>query len=143
MITFLIWYIIGSWLAPITVTLLILWGIYALVTNFGSVVTGIVESMPMLIRWFFELILWILGFLFDCVFGIFWFIMSLFGINSGNIGDAILTLIEYTVIGAVVGLFLCMLLGFYTQKQEAKKAEEAKNNNTPTPPAPTTTPSNT
>lgn len=131
MITFIIWYIIGSWLAPITVTLLILWGIYALVTNFGSVVTGIVESMPMLIRWFFELILWILGFIFDCVFGIFWFIMSIFGINSGNIGDAILTLIEYTVIGGVVFLIGCMILGYYAEK-------EKENKNTPTPPNPTT-----
>ena len=141
MITFIIWYIIGSWLAPITVTLLVLWGIYALVTNFGSVVTGIVESMPMLIRWFFELILWILGLLYDCIFGIFWFIMSIFGVNSGNIGDTILTLIEYTVLAAVVGFFLCMCLGFYTQKKEAE--EKDKNNNTPTPPTPTTTPSNT
>lgn len=141
MITFIIAYIIGTYVGPIILIGLILWGLYALVTNLGSVVTGIVESMPWIIRWIFELAIWIIEALWGLATTIFWWFMSIFGVYPDNFFTSMLKLFA---VGAVL-FTLFMIVGYRRYQSDLKKAEEAKRlqeangtaptvNNTPTPP---------
>lgn len=117
MLPFLILYWIGIYVGPIILICLLLWGIYALVTNLGSVCWAIVDSMPWIISWIFKIILSILGFFFDCIVGIFWFLMSFMGLNSDNFGptiwNAVCTSLEYFFIFLVALTVICRSMQLY------------------------------
>lgn len=141
MITFIIAYIIGTYVGPIILIGLILWGLYALVTNLGSVVTGVVESLPWIIRWIFELAIWIIEALWGLATTIFWWFLSIFGVYPDNFFTSILKLFAA---GAVL-FTLFMIAGYRKYQSDLKKEEEAKRlqeangtaptvNNTPNPP---------
>ena len=144
MIAFIIAYIIGTYVGPIILIGLVIWGIYALVTNLGSVVTGVVQSLPWIIRWIFELAIWIIQVLWGLGTTLFWWFMSIFGVYPDNFFTSMLKLFA---VGAVL-FTLFMLAGYRKYKNDLKKEEEAKRlkeegktttiENTPTTPTNTT-----